>query len=121
MKCKCGSEDFFVEKHGNNTGIYCKSCGKWQKWATKDEVRLYMHNEDEKISSINSLINECQHRLRFHSCEECENYYAKGKLEYINTIGCLKALLLAYNKKYDKNYIIVDGNKTIKDMVDNEY
>ena len=40
---KCGGSDFFVEVNGNNTGLYCQCCGKWQKWLTKDEARLYEH------------------------------------------------------------------------------
>lgn len=41
--CKCGSTTFFTEQHGNNLGLYCSECGKWQKWLTKDEARLYEH------------------------------------------------------------------------------
>lgn len=36
----CGSKDVFVEKSGNQTGLYCGDCGKWIKWITKDELRL---------------------------------------------------------------------------------
>lgn len=36
----CGSKDVFVEKSGNQTGLYCGDCGKWIKWLTKDELRL---------------------------------------------------------------------------------
>lgn len=43
MICKCGSKAFFTEKHGNQTGLYCSACGKWQKWLGKDEVRLFNH------------------------------------------------------------------------------
>lgn len=28
MICKCGSKEFFTEKHGNQTGLYCSACGK---------------------------------------------------------------------------------------------
>lgn len=52
MKCKCGCEDFYIEKHGNNTGLYCKSCGKWQKWLNKDEVRLYGHQSKEYNNTL---------------------------------------------------------------------
>lgn len=38
MVCKCGSKEFFTEKHGNQTGLYCSACGKWQKWLKKDEI-----------------------------------------------------------------------------------
>lgn len=43
MICKCGSKEFFTEKHGNQTGLYCSACGKWQKWLKKDEIRLFNH------------------------------------------------------------------------------
>ena len=37
--CKCGSDDFLLVKSKRNphTGIYCKKCYKWFKWADKDE------------------------------------------------------------------------------------
>lgn len=47
-QCKCGSLDFFVEKQGNNTGLYCSMCGRWQKWLNKDEIRLFEHNNPSK-------------------------------------------------------------------------
>lgn len=37
---KCGSIDLFVEIQGDRRGLYCSDCGKWQKWITKDELRL---------------------------------------------------------------------------------
>lgn len=43
MICKCGGKEFFLEEHGNHTGIYCSACGKWQKWFGKDEIRLFNH------------------------------------------------------------------------------
>lgn len=39
----CGSENVFLEKKGNQTGIYCAECGKWIKWATKEEIRVIEH------------------------------------------------------------------------------
>lgn len=44
MICKCGSKEFFTEKHGNQIGLYCSACGKWQKWLNKDEIRLFTHD-----------------------------------------------------------------------------
>ena len=41
MVCKCGGKEFFTEEHGNQTGLYCSACGKWQKWLKKDEIRLF--------------------------------------------------------------------------------
>lgn len=47
-KCKCGCTDMFVQSKGNNIGLYCKSCGKWQKWLNKNEFRVFEHEQKEK-------------------------------------------------------------------------
>ncbi len=39
-KCLCGSNDFFIDDRGIHTGIYCSKCGKWLKWADKNERNL---------------------------------------------------------------------------------
>ena len=44
-KCKCGHDDFFFADKGNQKGIYCSYCGKWFKWAGKDEQNLEMKQE----------------------------------------------------------------------------
>ena len=44
-KCKCGYNDFFFADKGNQKGIYCSYCGKWLKWADKDEQNLAMKQE----------------------------------------------------------------------------
>lgn len=41
---KCGIVKGFIEEKGNQTGLYCNKCGKWIKWLTKDEKRLFAHN-----------------------------------------------------------------------------
>lgn len=41
-QCKCGCNDFFFADKGNQKGIYCSYCGKWLKWADKDEQNLRM-------------------------------------------------------------------------------
>ena len=50
-RCKCGHNDFFFADKGNQKGIYCSYCGKWLKWADKDEQNLGMKQESilEKI------------------------------------------------------------------------
>lgn len=45
FKCKCGHNDFFFADKGNQKGIYCSYCGKWLKWADKDEQNLAMKQE----------------------------------------------------------------------------
>ena len=58
-KCKCGHDDFFFADKGNQTGIYCTNCGKWLKWADKDEKNLRMKQQvsvlDKIITDIKSL------------------------------------------------------------------
>lgn len=40
-KCdKCNSSNLFVEIQGNRKGLYCGECGKWQKWITKQELKI---------------------------------------------------------------------------------
>lgn len=45
MKCrKCGSTNMAVRtnaKNPNQTDLYCADCGAWQKFASKDEIKLY--------------------------------------------------------------------------------
>ena len=44
-KCKCGCENMFVQPKGNNTGLYCSECGKWQRWLGKDELRAFEYSK----------------------------------------------------------------------------
>lgn len=42
LKCSnCGSNIMFTKIKGNNTGLYCIECGKWQKWLSKNEKNLW--------------------------------------------------------------------------------
>lgn len=58
MICKCGSKEFFTEKHGNQTGLYCSACGKWQKWLKKDEIRLFAHDVPDGWISVKDVLPE---------------------------------------------------------------
>lgn len=32
-KCnRCGGEEFIEKRKGIHLGVYCKSCGRWQRW-----------------------------------------------------------------------------------------
>lgn len=46
-KCKCGCTDMFTEKKGNNTGLYCSECGRFQKWIGKNELRAFEYSMRE--------------------------------------------------------------------------
>ena len=53
-QCKCGHDDFFFADKGNQKGIYCSYCGKWLKWADKDEQNLSMRPTVCDIDAISS-------------------------------------------------------------------
>jgi hypothetical protein len=55
-KCKCGNDDFFFADKGNQTGIYCSYCGKWLKWADKDEQNLRM----KQTSVLDKIITDIE-------------------------------------------------------------
>lgn len=39
----------FIKEKGNQIGLYCSMCGKWQKWLSKDEVRVFKENNIPKM------------------------------------------------------------------------
>ena len=45
---KCDCEKTFIKKSGNHTGLYCSNCGKWIKWLTKDEIRVFNFQQETK-------------------------------------------------------------------------
>ena len=48
---KCGCEDMFVKKSGNQSGLYCSSCGKWYKWLSKNELNVIENLDSESIEN----------------------------------------------------------------------
>lgn len=52
---KCGIVKGFIEEKGNQTGLYCNKCGKWIKWITKDEKRLFTHNYKSKMTNADRI------------------------------------------------------------------
>ena len=74
-QCKCGSLDFFMKKQGNNTGLYCSMCGKWQKWMNKDEIRVFEHNN--KPRAKNTIKQTNADRIRSMSDEELAEFIEK--------------------------------------------
>jgi hypothetical protein len=67
-KCKCEHNDFFFADKGNQTGIYCSYCGKWLKWADKDEQNLRM----KQVSVLDKIRAEIE-QLRLHKAEFLTN------------------------------------------------
>lgn len=52
---KCGIVKGFIAEKGNQTGLYCNKCGKWIKWLTKDEKRLFAHNNKTKMTNADRI------------------------------------------------------------------
>ena len=53
MCCKyCGSPKMKLEVKGVHKAIVCESCGKYQKFATKEEVRLLTRDKENKLDGI---------------------------------------------------------------------
>ena len=74
-QCKCGSFDFFTQKQGSNTGLYCSICGKWQKWLNKDEVRLFENNRVFKKKNTKLITNA--ERIRKMTDEELAEWLTR--------------------------------------------
>lgn len=62
-KCGCGHDEFFFADKGNQTGIYCSYCGKWLKWADKNEQNLAMKQESQSSSENPNKWILCSERL----------------------------------------------------------
>ena len=53
-KCKCGCDDFAFVDVSSTLGIYCTYCGRWLKWANKNEKNiLKIEREKNKHDSNN--------------------------------------------------------------------
>lgn len=70
MECKkCGSTHLLIRKNAKNpsaTDLYCGDCGAWQKFATKDEVRLF---SKQTHLTLEDRLNELDRQLlEFEKC-----------------------------------------------------
>ena len=82
----CGSENVFLEKKGNQTGIYCSDCGRWIKWATKEEIRVIEHNQNDSDMVVSQDTISAQDVREFvewiQSVKDEYNNGNKGVLNY---------------------------------------
>lgn len=69
-KCKCGHNDFFFANKGNQKGIYCSYCGKWLKWADKDEQNLII-NQELVLAQIRAEIENHCGLMKENHCRYC--------------------------------------------------
>lgn len=107
-KCKCGCTDMFVKLNGNNIGLYCKSCGKWQKWLNKNEFRAFEHNKSHEyiINNLNKFIDfldkEIDKQLERESLSIEDNI---SKCSYAHAYEKVKASLIniVNGRRYDEH------------------
>ena len=90
-KCKCGHDDFFFADKGNQKGIYCSYCGKWFKWADKDEQNLRMKQESMLDKIRAEIENHCGLTKENHCryCSYCNSLM--GVREILEIIDKYKA------------------------------
>lgn len=98
-KCKCGCTDMFVQSKGNNIGLYCKSCGKWQKWLNKDEFRAFEYNMREATYDKNTIVDRLNEFINFLDKEIDKTLKQKdrndtAKYTYTNTCENIKNNLI---------------------------
>ena len=91
-KCKCGHNDFFFADKGNQKGIYCSYCGKWLKWADKDEQNLTMKQE--------FILDKIRAEIEDTGAYEQE---VKGKTEFVKGITYCLSIINKYNAEREKN------------------
>lgn len=81
-KCKCGHNDFFFADKGNQKGIYCSYCGKWLKWADKDEQNLTIKQEPRWIPTSERLPEEDgEYLATIYDMDENHEYMDIAELE----------------------------------------
>lgn len=120
-QCKCGCTDMFTEKKGNNTGLYCSECGKFQKWMGKNELRAFEHERKEKevpringdlkiITNINlDIVNNLNEFIDFLDKEIDRQLTRKALSVEDNLYKCANAH--AYEKVKESLINIVNGRR----------
>lgn len=85
MNCnRCGNTFLFAEESGSQTGVYCAKCGKWIKWASKDEKRV-IPNKTDAIKAMNAshpLVIENKYK-EIEKIVNSPDYYTLGSLDKI--------------------------------------
>lgn len=112
IKCKkCGGNNFAVKQ--NATDLYCTECGAWQKFATKDEIRLL-----SKEKAANEMFQELGYEKHF---EDVDLLIYKNKFDPVKkiTVGKFSKTIGRYkgcervNLTYDE---IIACAQLIKEM-----
>lgn len=99
MKCrKCGSGNMGVmpnKKNPSATDLYCLDCGAWQKFATKDEIRLYQCKKGPITNADRIRAMSDEELASFLVYPVCKYTGCKGDCteKNIGATGCRKKIL----------------------------
>lgn len=99
MKCrKCGSGNMGVipnKKNPSATDLYCLDCGAWQKFATKDEIRLYQCKKGPITNADRIRAMSDEELASFMMYPVCKYTGCKGDCteKNIGVTGCRKKIL----------------------------
>lgn len=103
---KCGSTSLFIEKKGNNTGLYCSDCGAWIKWLGKGELKAFEHSmSEEKAKEKETMVTQAKELLERNGyvvvkwtedmekdATECADQDAEGDLKDCSVCNCVLCL-----------------------------
>lgn len=102
-ECKCGCDDFFFMNKGVQVGIYCTLCGKWYKWADKDEQNL-------------------KNKIPEKTEEDIVNDYCKSRCMTLITDDALEEFLKTNNSKLsDKQKLAIKAMMFVFDKWSERY
>lgn len=140
----CDSEEFFIQRKGNQKGLYCSECGRWQKWISKKELASYkqrgfeifeegehttiraneIHDENHTLTTDN--LNLFEKNLKGEEKEEYQHLKEKGvhdiekdcicRTGQFTTLGINKTLSI-FNGKIE----ILDYRTSEKEAIEIEY
>ena len=74
--CYCGSHEFELLDDGPHKGIYCAKCGKWFKWANKEEINMFKMGAFKKPESKNNGLickRDLINMIKSQYCEGCNS------------------------------------------------
>lgn len=100
---KCNSKDLFTKANGNQIGLYCGDCGKWIKWLSKDESRIFEEQQKRNSGIADKSDNKIQCAACGYLAEEKDWYNSSihGRIKICPKCGTLR-FIHDNNKGYRK-------------------
>lgn len=96
MKSKCCESAVHTEVKGSQTGIYCNKCGKWLKWASKDDLRAI------EINKVKPFTGELE---RPHTTDPFNIDKLKEEIKYYK--DSIKRMMFDIDKTIEHEYDVV--------------